>query len=101
MKPSDFLKLTPRQQHTLVLAMLVRNYLEDFHVAHVPDVLMKELNSSIRYAIYDAVDLLETMENDRKKQAFFGLLIASIPEYWEVPGQDPRPNGKPVKLKAA
>jgi len=37
MKVSDFSRLNPGQQHTLVVAMLVRNALEDFHVAHLSD----------------------------------------------------------------
>ncbi len=33
--------------------MHIRNKLEDFRVDHVPDNVMPELNSAIRYAVYD------------------------------------------------
>lgn len=93
MKAHDFRLLSPRQQHTLVVAMLVRNALEDFHVAHLSDVQMKELNRLIRYGIYDAVTLIETMAADPEKQQFYEWLVGSIPGYWEIPG-DPGPDGR-------
>ena len=85
MNAQKFRLLTPRQQTAMVVAMLVRNAMEDFHVAHLSDVQMKELNPLIRDAIYDAMTLIETMKGDRQKEFFFGWLVASIPDYWEIP----------------
>lgn len=91
MTTKDFLALTPRQQHVLVLSMAVRNALEDFHAAHLTDVEMKELNQLIRHAVYDTVELLETMDGDPERRADFAYLVASVPDYWEIPGRDPGP----------
>jgi hypothetical protein len=91
MKASEFLTLTPRQQHVLVIAMLVRNALEDFHVAHLTQAQMRELNQTVRYGIYDAVELIETMAGDGSREDFYAWLVASIPDYWEIPGRDPKP----------
>jgi hypothetical protein len=44
MKQSDWMTLTSRQQHIMRLAMYVRNAIEDFHVKHLSDTQMKELN---------------------------------------------------------
>jgi hypothetical protein len=92
MNARDFQLLSPRQQHTLVVAMLVRNALEDFHVAHLSDTQMKELNRLIRYGIYDAVTMIETMAAYPEKQQFYDWLVDSIPGYWEIPG-GPDPYG--------
>jgi hypothetical protein len=94
MNVPDFLSLSPRQQHTLVVAMLVRNALEDFHAAHLSDAQMKELNRLIRYGIYDAVTLIETMAGDPEKEHSYEWLVAAIPDYWEIPGRDPDPTGR-------
>lgn len=56
MTTNDFLALSPRQRHALTVAMLVRNALEDFHVEHLSDAQMKQLNQITRYAIYDALE---------------------------------------------
>jgi hypothetical protein len=91
MKARDFMALTPRKQHVMVVAMLVRNALEDFHVAHLSDAQMKELNRTIRYAIYNAVELIETMADDPSKSDFYTYLVEAIPDYWEIPGRDSDP----------
>jgi len=91
METTDFAKLGSRQAHALVVSVFVRNRLEGFHVAHLSDAQMKELNQLTRYAIYDAIELIETMSEDPKKQMFFDHLVRAIPEYWEIPGRDPDP----------
>lgn len=87
--------LTPRQLHVLVVSMQVRNALEDFHVANLSGGQMKELNQIVRYAIYDAVELIEPMDGDEKKGSFFEYLVEMVPDYWEIPGRDPRPAARP------
>lgn len=87
MKVQDFTKLTARQQHALILAMYVRNAIEDFHVAHLSDAQMKELNPLIRQALFDIITFLETedLQNDKKAQFSYSWLVESIPSYWEIP----------------
>jgi hypothetical protein len=72
MKVDKFMTLSARQQHAMVLAMAVRNALEDFHVANLSQAQMKELNQLIRFSLYDTVSLIETMAGDREKRAFYG-----------------------------
>lgn len=38
-----------------IIALNIRNRLEDFHVAHLPDSVMPELNREIRGGIYDVL----------------------------------------------
>ncbi|MDE3076694.1 MAG: hypothetical protein KGJ86_14850 [Chloroflexota bacterium] len=69
----------------------MRNSLEDFHVKHLTDAQMKELNPIIRNAIYDALllteeGLLQQMaagEVPPAMQQSVGFLAALIPDYWE------------------
>lgn len=76
--------------------MHIRNRLEDFHVEHVPDTVMPELNSAIRYAIHEYLTELESAD--------LGWLAIMVPDYWEIPGLDEKPTftgeylweGKPV-----
>lgn len=86
------------QQRTMMLAMHIRNQLENFHCGNIPDTLMPELNSTIRYAIHE---YLTDIERDKRKLAW---LVAMTPNYWEIPGIDPKPEftgeylwqGKPI-----
>ena len=97
-KFEDYDELTIEQKMTLEISMHVRNELEDFHVDHIPDTAMPELNATIRYAIYD---YFENMANSEQKWSW---LVTMIPSYWEIPGRDPKPTftgeylweGKPV-----
>jgi hypothetical protein len=69
----------------MVMAMYLRNALEDFHVAHLSDAQMKELNKIIRQALYEVVTLVEDDKSDNY-QLGLHWLVAQIPDYWEVPG---------------
>jgi hypothetical protein len=60
--------------------MQIRNAMEDFHVEHLSDAQMKELNPIIRQAVFDTLNF---MKNDNKGE--LGFLVMSIPEYWELP----------------
>lgn len=100
MKPDRWLALTEEQRITLSLSMHIRNKLEDFHVAHISDRHMPELNSTIRYAVHE---FLTDMTPE-----VLGWLAMMVPDYWEVSGADPRPvfageflwEGKPFPKQA-
>lgn len=88
MKASVFQSLNPEQQHALVMATLLRNALEDFHVAHLSDTQMKELNRLIRYALYEAISQIETMAGTPEGEGFLAWVVTRIPDHWEIPGRD-------------
>lgn len=76
----------------MLIAMIVRNEMEDFHAENLSDEQMKELNPIIRQAIFNAVNLLAVLENPQsnKEQLDQALSITDfemslIPDYWEVP----------------
>lgn len=85
MTGGQFNSLEGRQQHVLLLAIYVRNALEDFHVDNLTDAQMKVLNQTIRKALYDADCLLEP--NGPEGDEGFGWLVSMIPPYWELPGE--------------
>lgn len=89
MRYHDFQKLTPTQQLTLLIAMHVRNEMEDFHVEHLSDAQMKELNPIIRQAIFDVVSFTNEQpktEADQKQAAqAIDWLVKMMPDYWEIP----------------
>ncbi len=89
MQVDKWLNLTNRQRHVLVLAMQVRNALETFHTEHLSDAEMHQLNLIVRQALFDAVSLLEG-EEDLEAQRQLDYLVAMIPDYWEIPGEDQR-----------
>lgn len=90
--------LDDEQWIAMMISMHVRNKIEDFHSVHIPDELMPELNSTIRYAIFD---FFESIVDDQRKLAWLAM---TIPDYWEIPGRDPKPTftgeylwqGKPI-----
>ena len=92
MNPEKFNKLTPIQKQTILIAIIVRNEMDDFHAEHLSDKQMKELNPIIRQAIFDALNLLEILNdpNSNKNQFDEAISIANfeiglIPDYWEIP----------------
>lgn len=64
--------------------MTVRNAMEDFHVKHLTDDQMKELNPIIRNAICTCFHMIENFSDPRVAEymAFQQMLI---PSYWEEP----------------
>ncbi len=70
--------------------MVVRNAMEEFHVEHLTDKQMKELNPIIRQAVFDALNLIAHVrengsKSDSKALLHWGFYAQSIPNYWEVP----------------
>lgn len=67
------------------IAMVVRNAMEDFHVQHLTDDQMKELNPIIRNAVYTALHTLSNMGASEAARAFINYNDRMIPKYWEEP----------------
>lgn len=87
-------RVTFDQIDAMIIAMHVRNNMEDFHVRNLSDSQMKELNPIIRQAIYEALfmrgrilkslggEMLKYVENCRENYKWLEL---EIPDYWELP----------------
>jgi len=69
----------------MYLAMAVRNAMEDFHVKHLSDGQMKELNPIIRNAICTALHAYDEYETSPVAKQFVDFTFRMIPEYWEEP----------------
>lgn len=61
------------------IALAVRDNIEDFHVKHLTDTQMKELNPLIRDAVYSF------LKAHRKGVTWLALHYQRIPSYWEEP----------------
>jgi hypothetical protein len=88
----DLSKATKRalQSWSKLIAMHVRNEMEDFHCEHLNDDQMKELNPIIRKAIFEVLRQVYFLKKGNKKQRLMGAayihhLFLSIPTYWEEP----------------
>jgi hypothetical protein len=76
------------QVWTKLIAMTVRNEMEDFHVEHLSDEQMKALNPIIRTAIFKTLRHIWLLKNGADSQRtisiqhlYFQMLM--IPDYWE------------------
>lgn len=58
--------------------------MEDFHVKHLTDQQMKELNPIIRNALCTFFHCLDNQDN-KTVQATLRYYSACIPDYWEEP----------------
>jgi hypothetical protein len=73
-----------------VIAMHVRNEMEEFHCQHLSDDQMRELNPIIRKAIYQTLRQLYFLKKGTKKQRLVAIqsvhqLFLLLPDYWEDP----------------
>jgi hypothetical protein len=73
-----------------VIAMRVRNEMEDFHCRHLSDDQMRELNPIIRKAIYQALRQLYFLKKGTRKQRLVAIqsvhhLFLLLPACWEDP----------------
>ena len=77
------------QAWTKLIAISVRNELEDIHARHISDELMPDINRAIRRGIYLTLRNLFLLMNakntddyDRAKSLLWFLLTV-LPDYWE------------------
>lgn len=67
------------------ISIVIRNAIEDFHVRHLTDAQMKELNPLIRNAVYTALYTIQYFEKSDKAKVFLNHQASMIPDYWEEP----------------
>lgn len=67
------------------IAMVIRNAMEDFHVRHLTDDQMKELNPIVRNAVFTALYALRHRRDSEAAHAFMRFQERMIPKYWEEP----------------
>ena len=80
-KPKDF---TSKNMANYI-SHVVRNEMEGFHVEHLSDQQMAELNPIIRNAIYGALELHRKSLDCKFAEHFVSRHMQSIPAYWEPP----------------
>ncbi len=90
----SFKKLDPTIQMSMIIAMYIRNEMDDFHSEHLSDKQMRELNPIIRQATYNILKYLKlasSNESSNEKvvaQDIINFQIQSIPDYWELPSDE-------------
>ncbi len=67
------------------IAIVVRNAMENFHSQRPSDAQMKELNPTIRNAIFTALQALRLKDQSFGARLFVEFQSALIPSYWEEP----------------
>jgi hypothetical protein len=73
------------KQLSKIIALAVRNELEGFHVAHISDNNMKELNTHIRNAIYTILLTFAKSDSESYCRKIVASLQHQMPPYWEEP----------------
>jgi hypothetical protein len=83
-----------------LIAMHVRNAMEDFHAANtdvevegLDDAAMAKLNPVIRRAIWE---VLQGVSGDPRYRDLIGFSLMSVPTYWEAPSALPGIEGSIV-----
>ncbi len=69
----------------MVIAMSVRNAMEDFHCANLTDEQMKELNPIVRNAVYTALYAWAHRDSEQWCDKYLTFQMRCIPDYWEEP----------------
>jgi hypothetical protein len=72
-------------QIATILAVAVRNAMEDFHCKHLSDAQMEELNPIVRNAIATALYALEHSSMNARARKCVSSTAQRIPTYWEAP----------------
>jgi hypothetical protein len=71
-----------------LIAACIRNAMEDFHCDQslgLTDDAMAKLNPVIRRAVWEALELMETGEDDDERRRWaLGWMLGMIPDYWEA-----------------
>lgn len=73
------------QTYALYLAMVVRNAMENFHVQHLSDAQMRELNPIIRNALATALYAMQERHQNPVAAQYVDFHLRMIPPYWEPP----------------
>lgn len=73
------------RQKAKIISIFVRNALEDFHVRHIPDAHMKEMNTTVRNAVATALHVMEHALVNKVAEKSLEWNLRCIPEYWEEP----------------
>ena len=71
--------------YSKLIALSVRNELEDLHSNYIPNGKMKEFNTLIRKGIYDALFVLVNEHRDDFFKQFANRLKRQLPDTWEDP----------------
>ncbi len=97
MQMEQFEKLSQRQKQAMIIAMHVRNSMEEFHTKNLNDEQMRQLNPIIRRAILEGLTMLDkggwhSLHSTRyaeKDPWIMNLawLVQMIPGYWEIPSE--------------
>ncbi|MEA3397132.1 MAG: hypothetical protein U9R05_06685 [Chloroflexota bacterium] len=74
-----------KQETAMYIAQVVRNEMEDFHVEHLTDDQMRELNPIIRNAIYTALYAMEQAAAGSQAARSYVAFNLHWPDYWEPP----------------
>ncbi len=74
-----------RKTLALYIASVVRNAMEPFHVQHLSDEQMRELNPIIRNAIFTALQAAGVCHRSPKAAFFVRFSLGCIPQCWESP----------------
>ncbi len=68
-----------------LIAIVIRNAMEDFHCAYLNDTQMRELNPIVRNAIYTVLYACEHHESEDWCEMYLEAQRRHIPGYWEEP----------------
>jgi len=74
------------KQVTRIIAIVVRNNMEDFHAeGNLSDKQMARLNPLIREGIFNALFAIVHSDKDDDLKKYIDYHLQSIPDYWEDP----------------
>ena len=73
------------EDSAMYIAMVIRNAMENFHVAHLTDEQMKVLNPIIRNAVCTALHAVRNYDRSLTAKEFVDFTTRMIPRYWERP----------------
>ena len=77
--------LEEEKQFAMLIAMVIRNAMEDFHAQHLTDKQMKQLNPIIRNAVCTAMHAFNHCSTEAPAKRFIDYHLRMIPKYWEPP----------------
>lgn len=69
----------------MIIGKVVRDALEGFHVKHISDKDMPELNQTVRNSVATALHMLDYSLQNEQIAKILGWHVRSMPSYWESP----------------